>query len=102
MNKKNLFLDLGILGLFLTIIEPSITGISLHEWIGVAFAGTIIVHLLLHWKWIVTIGRKFFKKLLHVSRVKFLVDLLLFIAFTTVMMSGIMISRSMTRWEFRW
>jgi hypothetical protein len=96
MNKKNLFLDLGILGLFLIIMEPSITGISLHEWIGVAFAGTIIVHLLLHWKWIVTVGRKFFKKLLHVSRLKFMVDSLLFIAFTTVMMSGIMISRNIS------
>ncbi len=37
---------------------------------------------------------RYFRKLWHVSRLKFIVDLLLFAAFTGVMVSGLMISRS--------
>jgi hypothetical protein len=60
----------------------------------VALAGTIVVHLLLHWDWIVKMLVRYFKKLLHVSRLQFAVDLLLFIAFNAVMLSGLMISRT--------
>src|SRR5512133_3082371 len=94
MNKTNLLVDSGIFAAFLVAMEPRLTGIAVHEWLGVAFAGTILVHLLLHWKWIIQVGRSFFVKLFHTSRLKFVVDSLLFVAFLTVMLSGMMISRS--------
>ena len=58
-----------------------------------ALVGTLIVHLLLHWRWIITVSQYFFRKLFHDSRLQYVVDLLLFISFTTVMFSGLMISR---------
>lgn len=94
MNKTNLFLDFGILAAFLLAIEPMLTGISLHEWLSVVFAAAIIIHLLLHWRWITSVGTSFFKKLFHTSRLKFFVDSLLFVSFTTIMFSGFMISRA--------
>lgn len=94
MNKTNLLIDLGIFTAFMVAMQPTMTGIALHEWFSVAFAATILIHLLLHWKWIVTVGGQFFRKLFHTSRLKFAVDSLLFIAFTAVMMSGLMISRN--------
>ncbi len=94
MNKTNLFIDAGILAAFLVAMEPGLTGIPIHEWFSIAFAGTIIVHLLLHWKWIIQVGWGFFGKLFHSSRLKFVVDALLFVSFVAVMMSGLMISRS--------
>ena len=57
-------------------------------------AATLLVHILLHWKWIVTVGGKFFKNLWHSSRLQFFVDILVFAAFITVMVSGIMISKT--------
>jgi hypothetical protein len=93
-NKTNLLLDIGVFAAFLIALEPGLTGIAIHEWLSLAVAGTIIVHLLLHWKWITTIGVRYFKNLFHSSRLQFLVDVLFFVAFTTVMMSGILISRS--------
>jgi hypothetical protein len=59
----------------------------------VALAGTLVVHLLLHWRWITTVTLHFFRQLFHDSRLQYVVDLLLFVSFTTVMMSGLMISR---------
>jgi hypothetical protein len=94
MNKTNLLLDLGIFTGFMIVMEPNITGVSVHEWFALAFGATLITHLLLHWKWITGVLVRFFKNLWHVSRLKFVVDTLLFVAMTVVMMSGVMISRS--------
>ncbi len=92
-NKINLFIDIGIFGVFLIAANPNLTGLGWHEWLGVALAGTLIIHLLLHWRWIATVSLHFFRQLFHDSRLQYVVDLLLFISFTTVMMSGLMISQ---------
>lgn len=94
MNKTNLLIDLGIFTAFLAAEEPHLTGNTIHEWLSLALAATVVVHIVFHWKWIAGVGFQFFKKLFHVSRLKFVVDVLLFIAFTAVIMSGVMISRS--------
>jgi hypothetical protein len=94
MNKTNLILDLGIFAGLLVAAAPGLTGLALHEWLSVAFFGTIVAHLLLHWKWIVSVGAQFFRKLFHSSRLQFVVDVLLFVAFITVMTSGLVISRN--------
>lgn len=94
MNKTNLLIDGSIFTAFLIAMEPRFTGIAIHEWLSLALAATAVVHLLLHWKWITSVGTRFFKKLWHSSRLKFIVDILLFAAFTSIMMSGIMMSRA--------
>jgi cytochrome b len=94
MNKTNLAIDFGIFAAFLIAMEPNLTGVSIHEWLSVALAATIIVHLLMHWKWIISVGKTFFVKLFHSSRLKFFVDVLLFLDFTLLMLSGLLISRA--------
>lgn len=94
MNKTNFLLDAGIFTAFLVALEPEVTGLEIHEWLSVALAGTLIVHLLLHWDWVIGVAKTFFRKLIHVSRLKFVVDTLLLVAMVTVMVSGLMISRT--------
>lgn len=94
MNKTNFLLDTGIFIAFVVAMEPHFSGVPIHEWLSLALGATIIVHLLLHWKWITGVGRQFFKNLWHSSRLKFVVDVLVFVAFVTVMLSGILISKS--------
>lgn len=91
--KKNLLVDAAIFVAFLLAAEPELTGLPVHEWLSLAFAAAALVHLLLHWNWIVCVGAKLFKKLLSVSRLNFVLDVLLFVAVTAVMTSGILISR---------
>jgi hypothetical protein len=92
--KTNLLVDSLIFTAFLVAFEPNLTGIAIHEWLSVAFAGALIIHLLLHWDWVVKITLQFFRKLFHSSRLNYIVDAVLLIAFITVMLSGILISRS--------
>jgi hypothetical protein len=92
-TKNNLSLDLIIFSALLAVANPSLTGNTVHEWLGIALTGAIITHLLVHWDWIVRVGSEFFKKLFHQSRLNFLVNTLFFIAITGSFFSGILISR---------
>ena len=92
--KTNLFLDSILLVAFLVSYETTLTGIAVHEWLCIAFFILLLVHLLFHWDWVVSVMAKFFRKLFHQSRLNFVVDLLALVMFMTVMVSGIMISRS--------
>ncbi len=95
VNKRNFLIDSIIFGMFLIAFEPALTGVTIHEWLCFAFWGTIVVHLFLHWQWIAQVTLRFFRKLFHSSRLNFVLDLLLLIAFVMVMLSGLMISRSL-------
>jgi hypothetical protein len=79
MNKAklNYFVDLGLFMAFLLI---SITGIikfpgwglygslgfkgisKIHDWSGIALVVLVLVHLILHWPWIKSMTKCFFKK----------------------------------------
>ena len=50
-KKKNWIVDLVCFVGFLLSLKPSITGFSIHEWLGIAVCGVLIVHLLMHWRW---------------------------------------------------
>jgi hypothetical protein len=90
---RNLIVDAAIFVGFLLAADPRATGLTIHEWLGLAFGVGIITHLLLHWKWIVNVVRRFFSKLPGQVRINALLNSLLFIAMTLIIFSGLMISR---------
>jgi len=92
-SKINLVFDLIIFTAFLVVANPRLTGNSIHEWLGISFTAGIITHLLFHWQWLVKITAEFFKKLIHESRLNYVVDGLFFITLTGAIFSGILISR---------
>ncbi len=92
-TRTNLFIDIGIFLAFLLIMMPRLTGISIHEWLALAFAGTIVVHLLFHWEWIVGVAPQFFARLIHESRLNFVIDLFFFLALVMLIVSGFAISK---------
>ncbi len=95
MNAKtNLTLDIAIFAAFLAVANPSLTGMTIHEWLALAFATAIVVHLLFHWNWLVAVTKAFFSKLFHQSRLNYVVNALFFVAVTATMLSGILISKS--------
>jgi hypothetical protein len=81
-------------GAFLAVSNPHLTGVTVHEWLALSLAGAVITHLLFHWNWIVKVGKDFFKKLWHQSRLNFVVNTLFFIAMTGTLFSGLMISEN--------
>ncbi len=91
--KTNLWVDVVIFLAFLLALDPRTTGIAIHEWLSLAAAGAAIVHLLLHWQWIVEVTRRFFRHFGKKQSLNYVVNALFFIDLAIVIFSGIMISK---------
>lgn len=92
--KVNVLVDSIVFLVILVSMAPHTTGESIHEWVGIAAAGTVIVHLLLHWKWIVGVTKRFFKQLGKQNGLNYIVNVLFFINLTVVIFTGLMISKT--------
>jgi hypothetical protein len=74
--KLNYFVDLG---LFISFILVALTGIIkfplfglrkvyfwnmhiIHDWSGIILTCLVLIHLILHWNWIVSMTKSFFRK----------------------------------------
>jgi cytochrome b len=91
--KTDLLVDASIFTAFLIAMDPRSSGIAVHEWLGIAFGAAIIVHLLLHWKWIFSTTRRLFSRAARQARLNYFLNTLLFIDITLVVFTGLMISR---------
>ncbi len=94
-SKRDLFLDIGLAILFVIVMEVYFTGIPLHEWLGMLFAVLFSIHIIWHWRWIVSITKTFFKKVLHESRLNYVLNAALLGVMTLLTISGIVISHSL-------
>ncbi len=91
-TKIKLLLDGAITLAVLACLSPSLTGQAVHEWLGVAVAVPIVVHLLLNWKCIVATTRRFFGALPAQVRINYVLNAALFITMTATIFSGMMMS----------
>lgn len=96
--KTNFYLDLFLAIIFLLLMEPMLTGLVFHEWVGLGMGIAFLTHIIFHWKWVVETTKRYFK-LNNRSRLKYIVDILLFISFITILVSGMAISKTI---DFSW
>ncbi len=92
-RRFTFFLDTFVLVALTLIRCPRLTGLSLHEWLGIAFAAPELVHLLFSWCWI---RRASCCVLMFRNRRLLLNDLLkavLFVLIGSEVISGIVISQ---------
>jgi hypothetical protein len=91
--KTSFWLDAFIFAGSMAALQPRLTGIAIHEWLALATAATLVLHVVLHWDWVVGVTRTFLRNLVHVSRLNYVVDGLLFVAFAAALTSGLVISQ---------
>lgn len=97
-SRRNLFLlmlDVFLLASFILVNRVKETGIAFHEWFGVFLGLVLLFHLTLHWNWVTGMIKQFFKIKKPLQYVKFAVDALILIGFFTIIISGILMSRSL-------
>lgn len=71
--------------------HPEWTGIGLHEWLAALIVLPAVYHLAVNWDWVVRTASRLLAKLRAASRVNFAVDIVLFLATVTVMLTGVMV-----------
>jgi hypothetical protein len=91
--RTNRIVDVGIGITFLVAANPPLTGLAIHEWLGLAFAATLVAHLVLHWEWLATATRSVCVRRGGGKRLNYVVDACLFVALTAATLSGLLISR---------
>jgi hypothetical protein len=91
--KITFWLDITLLVSVCALQTVSFTGLVIHEWLGIAMVGMVLVHLLLAWSWIATQSRRFFRLQSLRERINYFLNLCLFAAVTAVIFSGILISQ---------
>ncbi len=93
-------LDTAICLGFLALLEPKLGPLSIHEWGGLAICVLFLVHKLLNWSWIKSVPTKFFSRTLPAwVRLNYVLDLLLFLGFSTIALSGMAIAKTI---DFSW
>jgi hypothetical protein len=98
-SMKKILLDLCMTVVLLALMVPKLTGLSLHEWGGLAICLAFIVHLLLNWSWVACVSRKLFSKLPAKTRLNYMLDALILIGFFLIVLSGMAIAKTI---DFSW
>lgn len=95
MNWIKLLLDVGMGVLLFTLFSTSFAGLAFHEITGLVIFGMVVIHLILNWRWIWTFTKKLFSKNIPFkTRFGYVLNILLMISFTMIIVTGIMISRT--------
>jgi hypothetical protein len=97
INKLNLFLDMALALIFVVEMEEHFTGLHFHELLGLFITAVFVAHITLHWRWVAGVTKQFFHNLFSVNkaRLKYMLNLILFIDMATCIVTGILISRTL-------
>ncbi len=80
-----------MLAFFAVLMSWRLTGLVLHEWIGLVLIAMIVVHLLVHWGWVETRVGALVKR--HRRFGALLLNAALFVAMGVALVSGVVISK---------
>lgn len=91
-----LALDLVMLVLLVLMYKKQVISLAFHEIGGLALIGLFIVHHLVNMRWIGAVTRRLFaKETPGLVRARYIVDVLLLIAFLAVGITGVLISKTL-------
>ena len=76
------------------VLAPQATGIVVHEWASFLIIIPFFLHLILDWKWIVSVTKRLFKRTKGEIRFNYVLDWLLFFLFVTATFTGVVISEA--------
>jgi hypothetical protein len=83
---------------FVAVLNVPLTGLAIHEWLGIVLGVGLIVHTLQHTKWITTTTRRFLSWTSFQNRVNYLVMVGIFFGFVSITISGLLISEVALPW----
>lgn len=91
-QKTNWIVDAVLFIGFQLSFFLDLTGLAWHQWLGV-FIGTLaLYHLLLHWKWVSAVTKRFLSKTSRQSRLYYLLDWTILLIFLMIGLTGVVIS----------
>jgi hypothetical protein len=100
-NRRTLKLfavDAALFAALVAVLDVPLTGLAVHEWLGILLAIVLVVHTIQHANWIITTTRRLTSATSFQNRVNFVLALGLFIGFVSIIASGFIISEVALPW----
>lgn len=91
-QRSNWLLDVLLFGGFVLAMLLDVTGLAVHQWLGIAVAVVAGYHLARHWKWVKTVGARFFGRTTARARWSYVVDAALLAGLFAIAFTGLVIS----------
>ncbi|MHB0875373.1 MAG: hypothetical protein ACYC5O_04935 [Anaerolineae bacterium] len=91
-QKLKWIVDAVLLLGFLAALALDVTGLPLHQWLGVGIAALASYHLLVHRDWVASVTRRFFGQTGGRARLYYAIDAALLLGLLAITVSGLVIS----------
>lgn len=92
MYRKSLAVDATCLLVYLVAANPAVTGIGVHEWVGIGVLLAFLVHVAMHVDWVVESVKSAVARPSWARTGNLVLDALIVVAFMTAAVSGLMVS----------
>lgn len=94
MKKIKIVLDIIMFISMILLMKTNITGLQLHEILGICLFIIFIIHKIINFKWVKSVGKNILNKnMKSKSKIMFFLDLILFVFITLNVITGILISK---------
>ena len=90
-HKTRWWIDAVLLAVFFVSFILDLTGVGLHQWLGIAVGLLAGYHLLAHWTWVKSVSQRL-ARTSGQAQAYYLVDASLLLGFTGILVSGLVIS----------
>lgn len=94
MKKIKIVLDIIMFISMILLMKTNITGLQLHEILGICLFIIFIIHKIINFKWVKSVGKNILNKnMKSKSKIMFFLDLILFVFITLNVITGILVSK---------
>jgi len=91
-QKHNWLIDVALFVGLLLSFWLELTGVPLHQWLGVALGVGAGYHLLTHWTWVKSMTNRFLKQTSGQARLYYVIDATVLIGLAAIIVTGLIIS----------
>lgn len=91
-QKNKWIIDACLLVGFLLSFYLELTGVIVHQWLGVVVSLLVFIHLLMHWDWLKAVTSRFFRGTTTRNRLYYIIDFLIVLGIVVILETGLMIS----------
>ncbi len=92
-SRRLFWVDASFFALFLLVINVPLTGLTIHEWLGITIGAVTVTHLVQHGDWVSSMLQRVLTATSLQNRVNYLMMIGLFVGFASIIVSGLLISR---------
>jgi hypothetical protein len=91
-SKTNWIIDAVLFAGFVLSFFLDLTGVDLHQWLGMALGVLVAYHLVAHKSWVEAVTQRLFGRTSGQSRIYYAIDVALLLGFYLILLTGLMMS----------